>query len=130
MQSTDVGEVDVLYKKWKATIESTAFESIGKTTVKIGKGKSESVIVRSIRAEKRTYRKAFEEEQDRDKKPILKKAYIKKQKELRKQIEIEYCEKVQGRFENMASQGTNGFWKEMKKHKRDNLSGWTGIKDA
>ena len=68
MQSTDVGEVDVLYKKWKATIESTAFESIGKTTVKIGKGKSESVIVRSIRAEKRTYRKAFEEEQDWDKK--------------------------------------------------------------
>ena len=129
MQSTDGGEVDILYKKWKATIESTAFESIGKTTVKIGKGKGESVVVRSIRAEKRTYRKAFEEEQDWDKKPILKKAYIKKQKELRQQIEIEYCEKVQERFENMASQGTNGFWKEMKKHKRDNLSGWTGIKD-
>ena len=66
----------------------------------------------------------FEDENCPIKKPILKEAYIQKQTELRRQIEYEQDEMVNKKFSLMAEQGSNGFWKEVKRQKRDNMAEW------
>ena len=117
------------YTTWKDIIGKTALETIGKTTLKTGSKRNESGIVKSIRNEKRTAKKMFETECCTTKKPILKAVYIQKQAELRKQIEYEQEEIIRGKFSTMAEEGNTGFWKEIKRKKRDNFAEWISLKD-
>ena len=117
------------YKKWRQSIEDCAKKTIGKTTIKGRTGARESFVVKSIRDEKREAKKAFQTEQDSGKKSQLKEKYIRKQHELRSQIEFEHVENVKEKFSSMSKEGINGFWKEVKKAKRNPSSEWTSIKD-
>ena len=123
------GDINKNYRKWKNILEKAAMETIGKTTIKPGTKKRESVIVKSIRQEKKQAKKDFEGSQDNQEKETLKNGYIKKQQELRKQIELEHIENVKAKFTAMADKGSNGFWKEVKRNKRDVMSDWICIKD-
>ena len=117
------------YKAWKSILENAALETIGKTTLRPGSMKRESVIVRSIREEKKQARKTFERCVDYENKESLKDEYIKKQNELRTQIQLEHIEDIKGKFAMMTNKGSNGFWKEVKKNKRDVMSDWMCLKD-
>ena len=55
--------------------------------------------------------------------------YIKKQQELKSQIEYEYMEKIRDKFASMSRKGNNGFWREVKRVKTDYSSEWISIKD-
>ena len=123
------GQIDERYKKWKSILEASAMETIGKTTVKPGRKVRESVTIKSIREEKRQAKKTFERCENGPEKETLKLGYIQKQKELRKQIEVEHIETVKTKFTAMAQKGSNGFWKEVRKSKRDVLSDWVCVKD-
>lgn len=83
-------DLNTTYHKWKNEIDTSAFETIGKTTVKVGKKGNGSVIVKSIRTEKREAKKAFEKEKNNKEKRRLKEVYVQKQIELKGQIEYEY----------------------------------------
>ena len=48
---------------------------------------------------------------------------------MRNQIESEEIEKVKEKFETMSKGGSNGFWKEVKKAKKDHSAEWISIKD-
>ena len=78
-----------------------AKETIGKTTIKAGSKAKESGIIRSIRNEKRSARKAFEKEPCPERKMRLRDSYIKKQHKLKKQIEYEYQNGVERKFSKM-----------------------------
>ena len=121
--------IEYTYQKWKQTIEGCAHETIGKTTTKKGSGPPESFVVRSIRAEKKRAKKVFENEVNYEEKNALKMVYIKKQQELRSQIEYEHMAKIEEKFASMSRQGKNGFWSEVKRVKKDYSSEWTSIKD-
>ena len=86
--------------------------------------------MRSIRREKKNEKKKFEDETCAVKKPKLKEIYMKKQGELRTQIEYEHNDAISKKFSSMIDQGKNGFWKEVKRSKRDKMSEWISIKDA
>ena len=122
--------MDSKYNNWRKTIEDVAHETIGKTTVKTKRRECESFVVRAIRAEKKQAKKDFENEKDHLKKPLLKDIYIEKQKALRIQIESEHFDKIESRFSYMTSQGSNGFWRELRKNKKDKMSDWIAVKDA
>ena len=119
--------LETTYHKWKKEIDDAAFKTIGKTTVKVGKKGNESVIVKSIRTEKREAMKVFEKEKNEEKRR-LKEAYVQKQIELKRQIQYEYNNLIDTKFSRM-SQGTNGFWKEVKQCKRDPMTEWISLKD-
>ena len=123
------GEIDEKYKKWKSILEGSAMETIGKTTIKPGPKARESVTIKSMREEKRQAKKSFEKSSNGPEKEVLKSKYIQKQKELRKQIEVEHIENVRTKFTAMAEKGSNGFWKEVRKNKRDVMSDWVCVKD-
>ena len=123
------GSIENKYTNWKRTVERAAIETIGKTTFKNGSKKKESGIIRSIRNEKKEAKKAFESEECTVRKPILKEAYIEKQKELRGQIEYEESDMIDRKFKKMMQQGSTGFWKEMKRSKRDTMADWISVKD-
>ena len=59
----------------------------------------------------------------------MKEIYIQKQEELKKQIEFEFQDSAERRFSKMVEGGNNGFWKEVKRCKRDDAEGWISIKD-
>ena len=121
--------INDIYKKWRHIVEGCAYETIGKTTTKRGSGQPESFVVKSIRAEKRKAKKDFEGEVDSENKNAFKIIYIKKQQELKGQIEYEYMQKVENRFALMTREGNNGFWREVKRVKTDYPTEWISIKD-
>ena len=123
-------DFNIKYTKWRKEVEGAAMETIGKSTIKFGSRRNESGIVRSIRVEKKNAKRAFESETCAVKKPKLKEYYIQKQGELRTQIEYEHNDVISKKFSSMVEQGKNGFWKEVKRSKRDKMSEWISIKDA
>ena len=122
--------MDVKYSKWKEIVDKAALETVGKTTLKPGAKSKESTVVKLIRKEKKDAKKAFEHAESSANKVILKEFYIQKQQELKKQIEFELQNSVERRFSKMVEEGKNGFWKEVKRCKKDNMEGWISIKDA
>ena len=132
MRKEDGGSktIDDDYAKWKSAIEKAAHDTIGKTTMKSTRKGSESFVVKAIRAEKKKAKKEFESEGDPNKKPILRANYIQKQKELRKEIEFDHYGKIEEKFSAMTSQGSNGFWREIKNNKKDKVSDWIAVKDV
>ena len=46
------------------------------------------------------------------------------------QIEYEHNDAISKKFSSMVDQGKNGFWKEVKRSKRDKMSEWISIKDT
>ena len=97
------GDFNIKYDKWRNVVERVALETIGKSTVKFGSRRNESGIVRSIRREKKNAKKEFEDETCAVKKPKLKKIYMRKQGELRTQIEYEHNDAISKKFSSMVS---------------------------
>ena len=125
----DFIDMDSQYGKWKSIIETQTLQCIGKTTIKANRKRAESVIIKTLRIEKREARRNFQNENDQIIKGIAKDKYIEKQIELRNQIQYELEEQMETRFIRMIEKGPNGFWREMKIIQRDELSNWISIKD-
>ena len=121
--------MDGIYQKWKKLITNKAMRTIGKTTIKTNKSRSESIIVKNLRKEKRAAKQAFQNENNSAIKKHLLNQYVTKQTELRLQIKHEEEEYVERRFARMAENGILGFWREVRCMKRDELAKWICIKD-
>ena len=110
-------------------INTKANEFIGKTTHKSYNTKNESLLVKTLRNEKWNAKKAFQNEKYSDEKIKLKHIYIKTQSDLRAQIKQEEEEMIEKRISKMCEHGSNGFWKKIKRLKKDEFSQWSCIKD-
>ena len=118
------------YQEWIKKVEETAMRTIGKTTVKMNKSEKFSDAVTQLRKDRKLLKNNFEEEKDKILKNTKKEKYIMKQKEVQEKIKEERAIKMEGRFQKMIAEGNNqGFWKEMKKFKREESAVWMTLKD-
>ena len=118
------------YNLWMNEILAIISRTIGKTTIKGGIKERFSKRVLDLRHEKRSLKKEFLKENDKDKKQIIKDQYKIKQQNLQKIIQEEITEKAKEKFQNMIkSKSSNEFWKERKKFQRDDTSDWMITKD-
>ena len=129
IMETQKSDINHNYHRWKKLIETKAMEFIGKTTLKSNKTTFESVTVKALRERKRNAKHEFQNEKDSDKKTELKNIYINTQLDLRAQLEHEQEEKTEKRILRMCEQGSSGFWREIKRLKKDDFSQWSCIKD-
>ena len=122
---------DISYETWQRQIENVAFHTIGKTTIKLNQPKRESNELKDLRKEKREMRKSYETEVD----PTLRKnkldLYFQKQRAVKNQIEKEEQEYVKHKLEKIANDSDDrGFWGECRRQKKDEMNGWTAVKDS
>ena len=85
MESCSV-DMNTAHCRSKNLINKKVHKTLGKTTVKQEKLRSESMLIKNIRREKKVAKQAFQNETKGTKKVLLKINYISKQKELRQQI--------------------------------------------
>ena len=118
------------YEEWQRQIENVAFNTIGKTTVKLKSRVVESKELKALRKEKREARKSYEIEVD----PVLRKnkldLYFQKQRAVKSQIEKEQNENVKRKLEKIADDSSGlSFWNECRRQKKDEMNSWTAVKD-
>ena len=118
------------YNLWMNGILAIINRTIGKTTIKGGMKEKYSKKVVDLRQEKRSLKKQFLKENDKDEKQHIKEQYKIKQQTLQKAIQEERMRKTEEKFQNMIkSKSSNEFWKERKKIQRDDTSDWMITKD-
>ena len=118
------------YSQWFSELTKIMSSTIGKRTIKASKPERFSDIVKKLREEKRSLKKAISSEKDAQVKTALRKSYIEKQIQTREQIKEEREEKIQARLEEvMNDKSRKTYWKVLKDGNRKPPSSWTTIKD-
>ena len=119
------------YGNWVRNVETAAIATIGKTTHKNNYKTTVSEIVTQMRKEKRELKNKLIKEQNQENKKEWREKYIRKQCEVRKQIEIEKRESLKNKINKMINSGDQTmFWKERRNIKRDETEGWLITKDG
>ena len=120
--------IDQKYNKWVKEIESAAWKSIGKSTVKIKKKEQFSAIVKQLREEKKQKKKELKEYPTSSQAKIDE--YITTQNKLKEQILLERTEKTNAQLYKMTQDETRVFfWKERKKIRRNETNECLTIKN-
>ena len=122
-------EMTERYKRWEKLLYTALMQSIGKTTIKSNFRPKPSEEMKKLRKERRELKKIYEQENDKNLKPLRLHEYICKQNEVRERSVEEETERTEAQFEKMIKDGPNGFWKARKLMKTDRTGEWSVMKN-
>ena len=124
MSKTEM-DIDVRYKKWEKIIYKAAIKSVGKTTFKQKSLPKASKEIRTLRAQRKQMKVAFQSEKIPKTKGLKMKQYIHKQQEIKEKLLEEENARIKKRFEKMISEpNKSGIWRERRLLNKDEMSNW------